>query len=369
MPSVSIIRTSPKTVLDDYGTLMRSAGYEHSIPRDKKTILKINLSWSLFYPACSTPPWQLDGVLATLCGDGYQDVLCAENQTVVTHPWKGAYNNKWLPVLRRYDVEYQPLTNVKWVPFSPKAEMLVMHELFPEILIPEPFIGSNIVHLPTLKTHGHTITTGAMKNAFGGLIPKYRHHAHRLIHEVLVDLLTIQQEIHAGIFAVMDGTVCGDGAGPRTMVPYIGNIILASDDQVAIDAVAAKVMGFDPLSIDYIRIAHDRGLGNGDLDQIEIIGMDRREFERLDFGFTVKQSPVIRWDQRLRKGTANIPWLHHLLFHSPFFRIFILASEVYHDRLWYPWKGMKYIREFQQTRVGALLRSMEYGEYPAIYER
>jgi uncharacterized protein (DUF362 family) len=284
MSSVSIIRTSPKTVLDDYVALMHSADYEHSIPRDKKTVLKINLSWSLFYPACSTPPWQLDGVLGTLRGDGYREIVCVENQTVVTHPWKGAYNNKWLPVLKRHDVGYQPLTDVTWVPFSPKAEMLAMYDLFGEILIPEPFLGSNVIHLPTVKTHGHTTTTGAMKNAFGGLIPKYRHHAHKMIHEVLVDLLAIQQEIHTGIFAAMDGAVCGNGAGPRTMEPYIGNILLASDDQVAIDAVAAKIMGFDPMTIDYIRLAHDRGLGTGDPDQIEILGMDRSEVERLNFG-------------------------------------------------------------------------------------
>ncbi|HQD27258.1 MAG TPA: DUF362 domain-containing protein, partial [Methanoculleus thermophilus] len=201
MSSVSVIRTSPKTVLEDYGTLMHSAGYERSVHRDKETILKINLSWSLFYPACSTPPWQLDGVLSTLRNDGYQDVVCVENQTVVTHPWKGAYNNKWLPVLKRHGVEYQPLTDVEWVPFSPKAEMLAMNDLFGEILIPKPFLGSNVIHLPTVKTHGHTTTTGAIKNAFGGLIPKYRHHAHKMIHEVLVDLLAIQQEIHTGIFA------------------------------------------------------------------------------------------------------------------------------------------------------------------------
>jgi len=368
MSSVSVIRTSPKTVLEDYGTLMHSAGYERSVHRDKETILKINLSWSLFYPACSTPPWQLDGVLSTLRNDGYQDVVCVENQTVVTHPWKGAYNNKWLPVLKRHGVEYQPLTDVEWVPFSPKAEMLAMNDLFGEILIPKPFLGSNVIHLPTVKTHGHTTTTGAIKNAFGGLIPKYRHHAHKMIHEVLVDLLAIQQEIHTGIFAAMDGAVCGNGAGPRTMEPYIGNILLASDDQVAIDAVAAKIMGFDPMSIDYIRIAHDRGLGTGDPDQIEIVGMDRSEFDHLNFGFTTTKSLVIKWDQRLRKGTASIPWLHNLLFHSPIFRSFIFASGFYHDRFWYPRTGMKNIRAFSNTGWGKLFEKYEYGEYPEYTE-
>ena len=75
-------------------------------------------------------------------------------------------------------------------------------------------IGSNIVHLPTVKTHVYTTMTGAMKNAFGGLLRENRHWAHTDIHATLVDLLAIQKEIHPGLFAVTDGTICGDGAGP-----------------------------------------------------------------------------------------------------------------------------------------------------------
>jgi len=100
-----------------------------------------------------------------------------------------------------------------------------------------------------------------MKNAFGGLLREARHHCHKYIHDVLVDLLIIQKEIHKGILAVMDGTVCGNGAGPRTMEPVIKNYILASEDQVAIDAVSAKMMGFEPLEIPFIKKAHESGTG------------------------------------------------------------------------------------------------------------
>jgi uncharacterized protein (DUF362 family) len=238
MSKVAIFKTAPATVIEDYNRLMHLADQETILHKENKTIIKINLSWSLYYPACSTPPWQLEGVLKTLRDVGYKDIVAVENQTVVTHPWKGAYYNKWLPILDKYEVAFQPLTDVEWVPYKPKTEMLAMYDIFGEILIPKIFVGSNIIHLPTVKTHGHTRTTGAMKDAFGGLIPKYRHHAHKKIHEILVDLLAIQKEIHKGLFAVMDGCVCGNGAGPRTMEPFIGNVILASEDQVAIDAIS-----------------------------------------------------------------------------------------------------------------------------------
>ena len=47
----------------------------------------------------------------------------------------------------------------------------------------------------------------------------------------------------------MDGTTAGNGPGPRTMYPVVKNVMLASADQVAIDAVSAKMMGFDPMSL------------------------------------------------------------------------------------------------------------------------
>ncbi len=368
MAKVAVLKTSPATVIEDYNRLMHLAEYEEFLPKRNKTILKLNLSWTLFYPACSTPPWQLEGVLSTLRNDGYEDIVAVENQTVVTHPWKGAYYNKWLPVLKKYGVEFQPLTDVEWIPYKPKSEMLAMHDIFGDIMIPKIFVGANVVHLPTVKTHGHTTTTGAMKDAFGGLIPKYRHHAHRRIHEVLVDLAVIQKEIHGGIFAAMDGCVCGNGAGPRTMEPVLGNVILAGGDQVAIDAVAARIMGFEPLEIGYIKKAHDRGLGIGDVEQVEVVGMDSEEFRRLNLGFRVKKSPIIRWDQILRKNTVNISWLHRILFHSPVFKAFVFASEFYHDRLWYPSIGKRNIRKFMQTDWGNALEKYEYGEFPQYEE-
>ena len=60
-------------------------------------------------------------------------------------------------------------------------------------------------------------------------------------------------------------------------------MILASADQVAIDAVAAKLMGFDPLSIKFIRLAHDAGLGCGDPREIEIVGDTQAAAENWQF--------------------------------------------------------------------------------------
>ena len=213
------------------------------------------------------------------------------------------------------------------------------------------FVGNGII---LHNTHGHSTTTGAIKNAFGGLLKEVRHYAHEFMHEVLVDLMYMQRELHPSVFAVMDGTVMGDGAGPRTMVPRVGNLILASADQVAIDAIAAKIMGFDPLSIPYLRMCEERGLGVADPRRIEIVG--DTELASASMGFQTSRSLVIWGDQLIRRGPLRP--LKHLLLHSPLMVWAPFASNVYHDLLWYPTVGRSRIRAFAGTPWGRL-----FGKY------
>ena len=260
---------------------MNLAGYQDVVAKDADTALKVNISWHFFFPGSSTTPWQLEGVIRAMEADGYsRDLIHAcHNRTVVIDAHLGERENKQLG-----PVEAHGLRNVhlyegeEWIPIEDavgdlRKKFLVLNDVYPDgFMIPKRFIGENIIHLPTVKTHIFTTTTGAMKNAFGGLLNERRHWTHPVIHETLVDLLMIQKKIHRGVFAVMDGTFAGDGPGPRCMVPYAKNVILASSDQVAIDAMAAKLMGFDPMSIKFIRIAHELGLGCGDPREIEVVG-------------------------------------------------------------------------------------------------
>jgi len=349
---VAVLKTSPETALEDYKKLLHLAEYEEVLPKDRDIILKLNLSWTKYFPACSSSPWQVEGVIKTLLDEGYpkDKIFPVENRTVVTKPVVGARNNKWLPILERYQLPFIPLTDVEWVRYDFKNKLLKLNDIFPEgIEIPKMFIGKSVIHLPTVKTHGHSTTTGAIKNSFGGLLKEVRHYCHKYIHEVLVDLMIIQKEIHPSVFAVMDGTVCGDGSGPRTMIPRIKNYILASNDSVAIDAVSAKMMGFEPLSIPYIRMCNEMGLGVGDIRNIEIVGED---ISNVDFGFTTKRSFVIWGDQLVRKGPLN--FLEKPLLHSPLVIIPIMASNIYHDYIWYPIIGRKRIKEFMKTDWGKL---------------
>lgn len=349
---VGVLSTSPESILDDYVRLLELVDLSDNLDPGKDTLLKLNLSWTKYFPACSSEPWQVEGLLRGLLGAGFdrQHLQAVENRTVVTDPRKGAELNSWLPILDAYGVHFQPLTEVEWIRYDFGDELLKLNEIFPEgIEIPQPYVGKQLVHLPTMKTHGHSVMTGAVKNAFGGLLKEVRHYAHKYIHEVLVDLLFMERQLHPATFAVMDGTVCGDGAGPRTMVPYMGNRILASSDSVAIDAISAQMMGFDPLEIPFLRMAHERGLGVADPKDIEIVGDD---IEGVNYDFTTKRSFVVWGDQMLRLGFLRP--LERLLLHSPLVVWAPFASNVYHDWMWYPTVGRSRIRGFDRTNWGQL---------------
>lgn len=355
-PKVAVVSTSPETVLDDVARAMRLADYRSALPGDAATLLKINISWQHYYPACSTTPWQLEGVIKAMRADGYKELISTHNGTVVVDPKLGAANNKHQVVEQRYGLEsvFLDFPPVKWVTYQPRAKMLVLDDIYPEgIQIPEMFMGKNIVHLPTIKTHVFTTMTGAMKNAFGGLLNRKRHWTHSVIHETLVDLLNIQREIHPGVFAVTDGTFAGDGPGPRAMRWHVKNVIVAGADQVAVDAVVARMMGYDPMSIGFIRIAHEAGLGCGVVDRIDVVGEDIAE---VNWGFKSAENTFASRGQKLIYWGPLKP-LERLLLRSPIAPWAFLASNLYHNGYWLPLIGRRRVRAAMKTGWGKLFQS------------
>jgi len=364
---VAVLRTRPATVLEDIYRLMNLAGYREVLPQEKDTALKINISWHFFYPGSSTTPWQLDGVIRAMRRDGYRTerIHGCHNRTVVIDAHLGERENKQVNVTDAHGLRNIHLyEGEEWVHIRDAVgdladDFICLNDVYPQgFMIPKRFLGENIIHLPTVKTHVFTTMTGAMKNAFGGLLNEKRHWTHPVIHETLVDLLTIQKKIHSGVFAVMDGTFAGDGPGPRCMVPHVKNILLASADQVAIDAVAARLMGFDPLAdIKFIRLAHERGLGCGDPREIEIVGDADAAAERWAFvGPYRKMTFASRMQHKIYWGSLKKPIEWSLkTFLAPWSYI---ASVLYHDTFWYP-THQQIIQEILQSEWGRLFHNWE----------
>jgi uncharacterized protein (DUF362 family) len=359
---VAVLKTSPETVLDDVQEVMRLANFEDALPKEIRTGLKINISWQTWYPGCSSTPWQIEGVTQALQGAGYKDIVGVHNDTVVVDTSVGEINNKHRFVTDKYDIPciYLYEEDFEWFEYVPKNhKLLVLDKVYPKgLFIPRALVGMSMIQLPTVKTHVFTTITGAMKNAFGGLLHRDRHWTHAVIHDTLVDLLMIQREIHPGLFAVMDGTFAGDGPGPRAMHWHQKDILLASADQVAIDAVSAKLQGFDPMQIRFIRRAHELNLGIGNPSEIEIVGYDIEQEPPWEFVQT--DTFASRGQKMIYHGPLKP--LEKLLLQSPLVPWSYFASNFYHNVYWYPFVGRKRVEAALENPWGQLFKDYGDGE-------
>jgi len=123
--------------------------------------------------------------------------------------------------------------------------------------------ADGIVSLPKLKTHGLTRITGAIKNQYG-CIPgtlKAEFHARLpnvdLFSRMLVDLNRL---LRPRLF-VMDGVVAMEGNGPQNGSPRPMNVLLLSNDPVALDATVCEIIGLDPSLVLPIVYGNESGLG------------------------------------------------------------------------------------------------------------
>jgi uncharacterized protein (DUF362 family)/Pyruvate/2-oxoacid:ferredoxin oxidoreductase delta subunit len=141
--------------------------------------------------------------------------------------------------------------------------------------IAKPVIDADVViSLPKLKTHTLTLMTCAVKNMFGS-IPGFRKSEYHRdapkpkdFARVIVDIYSLTKP-H---ISLVDAVVCMDGDGPSSGDPKYLGLLFASTDAVALDMVAAKIMGFKDGEIDTTSIAQQRGLGPNSFSQIEILG-------------------------------------------------------------------------------------------------
>lgn len=218
---------------------------------------------------------------------------------------------------RRYGV---PWVNMSKGPF--KKLRVPNGLILKEVEAPEILQRTTLITIPVMKTHGRTVITGALKNQWGCL-RELRHNYHLVLDRALADVNVLFKPA----FAVMDGTVGLEGNGPKSGRPKVANRVLASGDAVALDTIAAKIMGFDPRDIGHIQLCAERGLGVGDPDQIEVVGEDASE---LNLGFRPgKNNAVAVVEIALRRS-----FLRDFVFHTPLLSLLALGAILWYY-IWY----------------------------------
>jgi hypothetical protein len=252
-PTVAVVRTSPETVLDDYARLIELAAFRPHLDSATTTMLVSSASRRFWFPGVNAPPWQIEGVTRALRAAGYLKlayVPAAANGPLPDTSDFGGYN----AILQTYRV---PQQGVRRLLYDDTIHM------------PSYALRQNLVYLtpfrPSMIASVHALDS--------------RWYTRNWTDATLVDLLARQNAISAGAAVVIDGTTIAHGANQRP--PEIANMLLASTNQVAADAVAAWLVGLEPRrDLAYMRLAHERGLGIADLSRITIVGdteiLDRR---------------------------------------------------------------------------------------------
>jgi uncharacterized protein (DUF362 family)/Pyruvate/2-oxoacid:ferredoxin oxidoreductase delta subunit len=131
-----------------------------------------------------------------------------------------------------------------------------------------------VISLAKLKTHGQALYTGAVKNVLGCLPGGGKIRVHQLApksRDLAAALLDIYSIVRPRL-ALIDGIVAMEGNGPNVGDPRRLGLLIASEDCVAADAVACRIIGYPARSIHILRQAEERGLGIGDLRKIEVVG-------------------------------------------------------------------------------------------------
>ncbi len=124
---------------------------------------------------------------------------------------------------------------------------------------------------------------------------------------------------------------------------------------MAIDAVAAKLMGFDPLAIKYIRLAHDQKLGVGDIHEIELVGDDITN-ESWNFKIGKNSHTFLAW----LSWYGPTKFLQKLIFRTPMVAIPIAISEAEQDYYYWPLKYKRIARQWREnTSWGKLFQEYQ----------
>jgi uncharacterized protein (DUF362 family) len=241
---------------------MEFCEWERLVPRDATVVIKPNL--------CSAEPdkWEMSntrsGITQALC-----EVLLTRTRRIFIGEANGLRQTAkeafeisgYVEMAGRLGVELVNFSEVPWVKVDcPPAG---------EIDLPRQLLEADVfITLPVLKTHALTYFTGTLKNQWGCL-PQYNR---ILMHKYLDPLLATLHRVLKPKLVIMDGIIGMEGRGPTNGKPRRLDLLLASQDGVALDATAMRLVGLDPMRAKHIVIAAGESLGRMGAEEIEVDG-------------------------------------------------------------------------------------------------
>ena len=264
-----ILRRCASYDVEKIRTIAREGLEELGLRPRGRTLLKPNVVASgPSFPHAHTRPEFVEGVLRALKDrdDGGMTELAVGERCGITLPTRLAFEGaEYYPMFKRVGVKHYHFEE------EPQVEIPLTHDgrLRDYLFTPEPVAKADFfVNCPKFKSHPWTTVTFSMKNYIGIQDDRHRliDHDHRL-NEKVADLQYIVQPQ----FIAIDAITAGEGR-MLTPIPFDLGMVIMGNCQVAFDSVCCRIIGVDPMSVEHIRLAHERGFGPTALSEIEIGG-------------------------------------------------------------------------------------------------
>lgn len=272
---VDTAKTLLQECLDHLGGLEKLMGKVNSV------MIKPNLV-EVPYPSTGgsvlTDPRLLEALVSLLKDYGVPKVYVGEGKSVnlkhIASSTKDAFRNSGLGAA----VERAGGIVVGWDEEPFVDVPLPDGELWSSVSVPKSILDADyFINLPKLKTHGQTEITVAIKGMQGvySTDDKIKFHTESFPWKMVDMLRAAKPDLN-----IVDGLICGEGYGPIYTEPVDMGLIVASTDPVATDAVCGKIMEIDPMEVPITRLAYQCGMGEMNLDKIEIIGKSLESVSR-----------------------------------------------------------------------------------------
>lgn len=280
--------------------LFRHSGVvERLRQRGRRILLKPNLlSSQPPEKAVTTHPVVVEAVLSLLKREGFElqvgDSPALEDMIPVMK------KTGILDVLQQYGV--LP-ANVKDTVYheNPAGKLVKRFEVV------KAFVENDmVISLPKLKTHTQMFYTGAMKNLFGLIqgLQKSRFHLQFPERERFAQMIVDLYRMVNPAMSLMDAVVAMEGEGPQGGQPKKVGLLLLSEDTLALDIVAARLIGYKEEQIPILKKALEM-MPEGYVETIKIVGMDMEAVRPRDFVLVKEVSDMGFIKERF-------PWLFSL---------------------------------------------------------
>ncbi len=304
LKDISSLKASLEKLIFPFG------GIENIVGQNQVVLLKPNLvSAARFTSGAITNPYLVKALAELILEQTPQRLIIADGSSVGTDTQRvfsqTAYLKVFQEMLNRGNAEFVDFKKGEFVRKKVPGGKVVKKLRVPVILRSV----DTLINLPVLKTHDSLPITLGVKNMKGIIHENMKKKFHHVgLAQAIVDL----HKLVSPDFTIYDGTVAMEGLGPVHGDPVNLGLLLAAEDVIAGDLVAASIMGFDKQELEFLKLAEEQEMGTADWEDIEVVGENLRQVTRPFERFSLDSSYYRQMGLRI-KGAKGCSGCRHTL--------------------------------------------------------